>query len=154
MVALAGISDARPLGWGNHPSLVPIDGTAEVWFAARERVERLVPAATLAFEAAGIRISCKVPGSFTQVQHFDPAGGWSTVLGDHPYFSLGEVIACCARAEGFFAAGLHRSAVRARRGALVRTYLLTHKPVLFGGLASTVAGGVIGGYLLFRLGWS
>ena len=127
-----------------------MEGAGEVWFAARERVERAVPAATLAFQAAGIAINWKVPGSFTQVQHFDPAAGWSTVLTDHPYFSLGEVIACCARADGFFAGGLHRSAVRARRAALFRAYLLTHKPVLFGGIASTVAGG----YLLFRFGWN
>jgi hypothetical protein len=154
MISFAEISDSRPLGWGNIPTFLPKDGAGEMWFAARERVERLVPAATLAFQAADVTIAYKVPGSFTQIQHFDPAAGWSTVLAERPYFSLGEVLACCARADGFFAGGLHRSAMRARRAALVRTYLLTHKPVLFGGLVGTVAGGVIGGYLLFRFGWN
>ena len=150
LVSFADFSTARPRSWGSRPTLIPTEGVEEAWFAARENVERLVPAATLAFQAAGVHIPCKVPGSFTQVQHFDPAAGWSTVLKEDPYFTLGEVIACCARAEGFFASGLHRDVVRARRAAFTRTYLLTHKPVLFGGLASTFAGG----YLLFRFGWN
>ena len=74
LISLAQTSDAHPHGWGNHPTLMPKEGAGEEWFAARERVERTVPAATLAFQAAGIAINWKVPGSFTQVQHFDPAG--------------------------------------------------------------------------------
>jgi hypothetical protein len=133
--------------WGD-PRVTPKPGREQEWWGKKGAVDRAAPAAAAAFDAAGVCVEWKPPGTMNRY-NINPASNWSTVLDGHPRFELWVLEAVCNQAAGSLEAGVNEP-----KRQILPAGAASHAIVWTLGIVGTVIAGLIVAGLAYRWGWA
>lgn len=140
------LTDFADDGFGRQ-AVRPKPGREQEWHAAKSKADRLVAAAARSFDAVGASISYKPRGTWDQYP-INPASTWETILKDDPMYDASLLDTMTNQAIGAYESLVDDPPKRQR----VRIEGFSFPGWVAGVLAGVVAT-VIGGGILYWLGW-
>ena len=140
------LTDFVEAGYGRR-AVRPEPGHEKEWYAAKSTADRLVAAAARSFDTVGANISYKPRGTFGRYP-INPASTWETILGADPMYDPSLLDTMTNQAIGAYES-LVDDPPRAQRVSADGVSF----PGWLAGLVAGVAATVIGGGILYSLGW-